>query len=272
MKIVKKNKTYFFNFNDETEAKELDNYTNKELEIKTITDNVVSLVVKTNVSQSEQSKNTLIVGQQPSSPPAPMTKPAEIKAKITRLLQDKDFPFQDKVEGKFETLLKPEDLLIFKEMLKTKEIITYKQSEKYKKAIYVVNEGKQIAPVSLPATKSTTIQENADTIIKEFFKKKYAIIKTLEAADKFSREYYSKFKNNEIKGQKSFDGHFYVIDVFLYNTIRKQILSCNLDKNFSIEDLSKKLNKDTELLKIAIEFLKEEGVIIEKRKNIYCLV
>ena len=103
-------------------------------------------------------------------------------------------------------------------------------------------------------------------------KKKFALIKSITTANKFTKEFYSKFKNNEIKGQKSFDGNFYVIDVYLYNNIRKQILSSGLDKNFSIEDLSKKLNKEIDLLKIAIEFLKEEGVIIEKRKNIYCLV
>ena len=108
--------------------------------------------------------------------------------------------------------------------------------------------------------------------MKEFLKKKFALIKSITTADKFTKEFYSKFKNNEIKGQKSFDGNFYVIDVYLYNNIRKQILSSGLDKNFSIEDLSKKLNKEIDLLKIAIEFLKEEGVIIEKRKNIYCLV
>lgn len=262
MKIVKKNKTYFLNFDNDTESKDLDNYTNKDLEIKVVTDNVVSLVVK------EKAVN---LGQAKATPKTPviLTKD-EIKKKIIAILQDKDLSFKERVEGNFEELLKPEDLLVFKEMLKNKEIITYKQSDKYKKAVYVVNEQK---PAVIPApSKPAVTEENADTIIKDFLKKKFALIKSLATADKFSKEFYSKFKNNEIKGQKSFDGYFYVIDVMLYNNTRKQILSSGLDKNFSIEDLSKKLGKDTELLRIAIEFLKDEGVIIEKRKNIYCLV
>ncbi|HRS42597.1 MAG TPA: hypothetical protein P5530_01840 [Candidatus Diapherotrites archaeon] len=267
MKIVKKNKTYFLNFDKDTESKDIDNYVNKQLEIKIINSQTIafSVIDKTPVDKTQLvSKNAT---QQPAE-----TNKEQIKNKIIKILLDKNFPFQDKVEGKFETLLKPEDLLVFKEMLKNKEVITYKQSEKYKKAIYVVNQGKPAISVSTTTSAKTAVDENAEAILKEFLKKKFALIKSITTADKFTKEFYSKFKNNEIKGQKSFDGNFYVIDVYLYNNIRKQILSSGLDKNFSIEDLSKKLNKEIDLLKIAIEFLKEEGVIIEKRKNIYCLV
>ncbi len=269
MKIVKKNKTYFLNFDNDAEAKDLENYINKDLEIKVINSQTLVLSLK--------EKNALIVGQSKvvSKPPLVLTKD-EIKKKLIDILQDKDLTFKEKVEGQFETLLKLEDLLVFKEMLKNKEIVTYKKSDKYKKAIYVVNEEKK--PSTLPniakevISSQKTVAEDPDTIKKDFLKKKYAIIKTLGVADKFAKEFYPKFKNNEIKGQKSFDGYFYVIDVTLYNNTRKQILSCDLDKNFSIDDLSKKLGKDQDLLKIAIDFLKEEGAIIEKRKNSYCLV
>lgn len=266
MKIVKKNKTYFLNFNNDTESKDLDNYTNKDLDIKVINAQTIAFSI---IERTELPKLQVQIPK-----PLSESNKEQIKNKIIKILQDKDFPFQDKVEGKFETFLKAEDLLVFNEMLKNKEITTYKQSEKYKKAIYVVNEEKPaiVVPTGTISSKQAIVEENADTIMKDFLKKKYALIKSLATADKFSREFYSKFKNNEIKGQKSFDGNFYVIDVMLYNNTRKQILTSGLDKNFSIEDLSKKLNKDTDLLKIAIEFLKEEGVIIEKRKNIYCLV
>lgn len=301
MKIVKKNRTYFLNFENDNESKDLDNYTNKDLEIKVIANNVISFIVndtarekdwvrahRNNVSGtpenafSERDRNQLSetgsVGHPVSAKSKQPSSKEETKRKILAILQDKDLPFKDKVEGAFEELLKTEDLEVFKEMIKSKEIITYKQSEKYKKAIYVVNEESitQENPISdnkeTTTKKQTPVIENSDAIIKDFLKKRYSIIKTLEAADRFSREFYPKFKNNEIKGQKSFDGQFYVIDVMLYNNTRKQILSSGLEKNFSIEDLEKKTNKDTDQLKITIEFLKEEGIIIEKRKNTYCLV
>lgn len=269
MKIIKKNKTYFLNFDNDSESRDLDNYVNKRLEIKIINSQAVafSVVEKTPTTATEKpssiSKSTT---QQPTE-----TNKEQIKNKILKILLDKNFPFQDKVEGKFETLLKPEDLSIFEEMLKNKEVTVFKKSEKYKKGIYVVSQGKPATSASTTSSK-TTVDENADAVIKDFMKKKYVLIKSIATADKFTKEFYFKFKNNEIKGQKSFDGNFYAIDVSLYNNTRKQILSSGLDKNFSIEDLSKKLNKEIELLKITIEFLKEEGVIIEKRKNIYCLV
>jgi hypothetical protein len=270
MKIVKKNQTYFLNFNNDKESQELDNYTNKELEIKIINSQAIAFSIKTNMRELSVTGS---VGQNKQIIKPTISKDT-IKKKIIDILQDKELTFKDKVEGNFENLLKKEDLEIFKEMLKEKEIITFKQSEKYKKAIYIVNDQRTTEqPIkSENLQKPKIIEENADTIIKDFLKKKYAIIKSVVTADKFSKEFYSKFKNDEIKGQKSFDGYFYVIDMFLYSTTRKQILSSDLDKNFSIEDLSKKLNKDTELLKITIEFLKEEGAIIEKRKNVYCLV
>lgn len=270
MKIVKKNKTYFLNFNNDIESKDLDDYVNKQLEIKKINTQAVafSVVEKTPTTSTERITSipkSTTTQQQPTE-----KNKEQIKNKIIKILLDKNFPFQDKVEGKFETLLKPEDLLIFEEMLKNKEIVAYKKSEKYKKGIYVVSQGKPATSANISSKK--VVDENADAVIKDFLKKKYVLIKSIATANKFTKEFYFKFKNNEIKGQKSFDGNFYAIDVSLYNNTRKQILSSGLDKNFSIEDLSKKLNKEIELLKIAIEFLKEEGVIIEKRKNVYCLV
>lgn len=269
MKIVKKNKTYFLNFDNDTESNDLDNYANKDLEIKVITDNVISFIVK--------DKSSLNPGQaKPVIKPSPSIE--DIKRKIIEILQDKDLPFKEKVEGTFETLLKPADLLVFKEMLNNKEIITYKQSDKYKKAIYVVNEEKPVVTKGKEIEKPQSQQskalekENSEEAIKGFLKKKFAILKTAETADKFSKEFYTKFKNNEIKGQKSFDGNFYVIDVYLYGNTLKQIMSSGMSKSFSIEELGAKLNKDAELLKVVIEFLKEEGVIIEKKRNIYCLV
>jgi len=50
------------------------------------------------------------------------------------------------------------------------------------------------------------------------------------------------------------------------------LLSSGFTKSFSIEELSEKTGKEIELLRVVIEFLKEEGLIIEKKKNIFYLV
>lgn len=256
MKIVRKNKTYFLNFKDYKEIEQLDSYINKELDIKAINKTTLAFSVKED-SQTEQIPLDKI------SKPVD-TKKEDIKQKVKAMLSDNQLLFRDKVEGRFELMLDKSDLDVFKEMLLAKEIIPFKQSDKYRKAIYIVNENK--------ATDISKQKEENTDMFKEFLKKRYAVLKTQELADQFSREFFTEFKNNEIKGVKSFEGDFFVINVMLYNSIVKQILSCVLSKNFTIEELSQKTGKECELLKIAIEFLKEEGKIVEKRKNQYTLI
>ena len=46
MKIVKKNKTYFLNFDNDTESKDIDNYVNKQLEIKIINSQAIAFLYR----------------------------------------------------------------------------------------------------------------------------------------------------------------------------------------------------------------------------------
>lgn len=257
MKIVKKNKTYFFNLKDEKEIDALNSYINKELDITLINDStfVLSLrEIKTNFNKNSIKENT--INKEKNSKDI-------IKQKIIKLLSSEDLSFKDKVEGRFENILNKEDLEIFKEMLNKKEIILYKQSEKYKKAVY---------SVKTENFKQSEKINDKDNIFKEFYKNKYIIIKSKEEAENFSQKFYPKFKDGEIKGQKTFDNYFFAIDLNYYNQIKKEIQNLNLKTNFTIEEIIKKTNKSEELLKIVLEFLKEEGILIEKRKGLFCFI
>lgn len=281
MKIVKKNKTYFLNLKNNDECNLLDCFLDTELNINvinkyTIAFSVIDDLKKNNLKDSSGvKKNTVILKETTSN-----LKDNEslIREKIIDLLQDKEFPINNKVEGIFENFLKKEDLVFFKKMLLDKTVITYKQSDKYKKSLYVINQQfiktpeEQIIKENNSKLLDSKSNENIDSVVKDFYKKKYSLIKSVDVANSFSKQLYPKFKNNEIKGIKSFDGYFYVIFVDFYLSLKEQIFSCNLNKNFTLEDLSKLLNKETELLKIVIEFLKEEGLLIEKRKNIFYLI
>jgi len=196
-----------------------------------------------------------------------------------------------KIEGKFEKLLNVDDLNIFKEMLASKEIVLFKLSDKYKKKIYKVNEDyeqkkqnsdlKVYAPqqveVAIPNSNVVLQQdvvgksESIDKVYYLFDKQNYIILDNSNIANIFSQKYVQEFKSGEIIGLKSFDNNYYMINSNLYNKIKPKILNYKQDP-FSLEEISSKLQLSPDLIKIILEFLKEECLIVEKRKNLYSFV
>lgn len=273
MKIVKKNKTYFLNVDNLEEERNLEPYLNKVLDVNRISVNEVlfSLRDKTKEKVIEKpkvyEKEKVIEKEKtkPSSIVKTSLKDAKdlVKNKIATLLNDKNLTFQDKVEGSFETLLNKEDLSVFKEMLLNKEIEIFKLSDKYKKGVYqMVSFNK---PSSLPSKEQAADFSFFDT-------EKYIILSKPEDAKQFSSSYEAQIKAGDILGIKSFDGNYYVINKLLFTKIRDVIFSLNLKDSFSIDFLIEKTTFQKQALKVTIEILKEEGLIIEKRKETYQLL
>ncbi|HPC10079.1 MAG TPA: hypothetical protein PLN85_03295 [archaeon] len=278
MKIVKKNNTYFINLKDTSESKLIDGFLNNELQINQINKDVLCFVLSSSL-QHPQNIDTANVGHH------------EIKQKIIELLTDKKLPLSQKIEGKFEKLLNVDDLNIFKEMLASKEIVLFKLSDKYKKKIYKVNEDyeqkkqnsdlKVYAPqqveVAIPNSNVVLQQdvvgksESIDKVYYLFDKQNYIILDNSNIANIFSQKYVQEFKSGEIIGLKSFDNNYYMINSNLYNKIKPKILNYKQDP-FSLEEISSKLQLSPDLIKIILEFLKEECLIVEKRKNLYSFV
>lgn len=232
MKIVKKNKVYFLNLENDFEEKIIDNFLNVSLDSKKEKDSLV-LSIKKDLDKT-------------------------IKKKIKALLEDKNLTFKDKVEGTFENFLNKKDLSVLKEMISLNEIEVYKMSSKYKKGVYQIVRKKENS--YLKSSKDGT---------SVFSEKKYIILKNIEDVKNFSEKYKENIKNKEIIGLKSFDGNYYVVDSKLFLKVKEKIVSLNLKQDFTIDFLEKETNFSKELLKVTLEILKEEGFVIEKRKGIY---
>lgn len=192
---------------------------------------------------------------------------------------------KERVEGKFEKLLSREELARLREMLKEGSIIAFRLSPKYKRAVYKTREeieknikiarsGKGQAASREKGPQATAekraVKEGsgpeADCLEKEGF----IVCRNTAAAKKLSQDLKSEIESGEIRGVKGFDGLFYIAKNGLYQRHREKALSLiKGEKGISSEKVAEALGISLPLSRIVCELLKEEGEIIEKRKNQY---
>ncbi|NCP71991.1 hypothetical protein GW835_01185 [archaeon] len=252
MKIVKKNQVYFLNVDSKEESNDLEVFIGKPLILEK-EGSFLKISLKESLSKKEEGSVKEVDSVDLR------------KKKILNLLNDKSLTFQDKVEGSFEKLLNKEDLLIFKDMLKNNEIEIYKMSSKYKKGVYQPSNYKEM-------NFKKDFNDSKNSEFSDFQTNKYIILKDVNLAKKFSLDFEELIKSKEVIGIKSFDGNYYVIYKYLFIEIKNNLFNLNLKENFSLDFLSLKLNYSKEVLKVVIEILKDEGLIIEKRKGNYVFV
>lgn len=189
--------------------------------------------------------------------------------RIIKLLGNKKM-LPQRVEGKFEKLLSDAELVRFQEMLQSGEVERFKLSPKYKNFVYQLREKKK-KPAQKPAQKDPAPgsgEEECPTLSRNG----YMVVGSEALAKKISEEQSADIKSGKILGIKSFDGSFYVIKSDIYEKTRAKIDGALSKKpQIYLDELAKELNADKTLLKTACEFMKEDGTIIEKRRELYRL-
>ena len=187
-----------------------------------------------------------------------------VEQKIIEMITNRKL--SERVEGTFEKLLEKEELPVFKRLLEEGRVIAFKLSDKYKKAVY------KLAPEKGKESEQSNAKEKAIDEY-ELDTDGIMIIKNEQRAKKVSEQLKNEIQEGKIKGTKSFDGHFYIIDSDLYNKYREDLLQAiKASKGISLEELYDKINVSKILCKIVAEFLKEDGEIIEKTKEKYCYI
>jgi hypothetical protein len=186
----------------------------------------------------------------------------EVEEQISGLLKKK--PLKDRVEGKFEKFLNEKELKKFSEMLSSGKVEKFKLNESYKKAVYQLPEKKQ--------GEEKICFENTEKEISDYSLEEdgFLVVKNEMRAKRISDELSQEIKEGKIKGTRSFDGFFYIIKSPLYDLISEKTLGFLEEKEKAeLEEISKELKITKTLIRIICEFLKEEGLIIEKRKELY---
>jgi len=176
----------------------------------------------------------------------------------------------DLVEGKFESTLNEKQKKALLELVATQQVFVFKLNETYKKGVYRVKD-------------DTKTEENREKKESEDFNAKeksfeeytlekdgFLVIRSKEGASSASFEHEKQIREGHLKGIKSFDGNYYLIQTdLLDNYINKILLSMSQKNIQSIEELAS-TNKISKLLvRIICEFLKDEGELMEKKKETY---
>jgi hypothetical protein len=216
--------------------------------------------------------------------------------KIFTMLKERKL--SERVEGKFEKLLNSEELKRFKELIKEGKIIPFKLSEKYKKAVYKLAE--ELKGASEKLVEATRKQEEAQRAAPEtqtpvqvhkqlaepkgplqsitvpsfdemkLAKHDFAIVRDENVARALSTRLSNEIRKREVLGTRTFDGEYYIIKKSLYDKFAPVLLQYIKEHTpTSAEQIASDLNIDKSLVKVVCEFLREEGEITERRKEIY---
>jgi len=201
--------------------------------------------------------------------------------KILSMLKEKDL--KDRVEGRFEKFLGKDELKRFKELLKEGDIVAFKLSPKYKRAIYKtrqeaeenvkMTEGKEAKVAGEAGGKGKKESEKPkarERPSEEYSLKRdgFIVCKNVQMAKRLSEQLRKEIEKGKIRGIKGFDGFFYIAEDALYQKYREKVLSLiKAEKGVGSKKLAEKIGISNLLAKITCEFLKDEGEIIEKRKD-----
>ncbi len=193
----------------------------------------------------------------------------EQKEKLINKIKSKKLT--DLVEGKFEDTLSKKEIETLKLLLEEKKIIIFKLNETYKKGVYKINENesnnRKIFDSEIFSVEKKPLPDY------ELEKDGFVATANLERARILSAEHKERIEEGELRGIKSFEGTYYLIqNQLLEDYSNKLIKIFNENEKINLIDLAQKLNTSIELTKIVCEFLKEDGEILEKKKGEYTYI
>ena len=194
----------------------------------------------------------------------------EEKEKVIGLI--KKGKLSELVEGKFEELLNDSQKKALSELIIEGEIFIFKLNESYKRGVYRLKE--------IEENENRTKKDSEDFNAIEKNLEEYNIdndgflaVKNTDKARSISYEYEGQIKEGHLKGIRTFEGTYYLLETdLLKNGITKIGNAFEGIKSMTIEELAQKINYSKLLTKIICEFLKEEGEILEKRKGQYAYI
>ena len=101
----------------------------------------------------------------------------------------------------------------------------------------------------------------------------FTVVSNDEAARRLSQRLNQEIRRKEVLGTKSFSGDYFVIKTALYEKHSPAVLNLVKGKpEISADELAERLRMDKQLVMAICEFLREEGEITERRREVYRFV
>jgi hypothetical protein len=111
-------------------------------------------------------------------------------------------------------------------------------------------------------------KEHTDPMISQLQKDGYLVIQNDSQAKNFVDKLKKAGMYKQIKGVRGFDKKYYIIMLDKLNEIEGNLIK-TLDKERVLDDISKELKITKDLCKAAIEVLRDDGTVIEKKRELY---
>jgi len=245
------------------------------------------------ISRARQNIWVLVKSEKPRENP--------LDKRIFSLIRERSL--KERVEKRFESFLTEEEQARFKELLKEGEIVAFKLSPKYKRAVYKSREeiekgrtkeageeraietekGRTKEPESRtpretgagkgnPKKKESEFPNAKEKAVDQYSLEKdgFLVCKNVHKAKMLSEKFKKEIEQGKIRGIKGFDGFFYIAEGALYSKHKGKVLGLIAAENgIGSAKIAEKAGIGKLLAKIVCELLKDEGEIIEKRKDKY---
>ncbi len=218
-----------------------------------------------------------------SSQSAPLS---PMQQKVLRLLKTHRLP--DLIEGRFERFLADEELKAFRELIERGKIIVIKSNPKFDKGIYREAMSEELrAAVQTHASRGASFSPSpvekkivTHTVVEEKPVEEYSLVndgfmvlRSDGAAKAASFDLQERIRAGEVKGIKTFDGFYYIIENSLLEKFTLPVVNAlKAKKREELAPLSLSLAIPPLLTRIVLEFAKEDGLVIEKQKNMFAYV
>jgi len=125
------------------------------------------------------------------------------------------------------------------------------------------------APAPAPMKKPVQSDRKPDSFY-SLDKEHFAVISNENEAKQLSQRMGEQIRRKEVMGTRSFDGDYFVIKSTMYEKQSPAVLSLIKGNSpISADEIARTLRLNKQLVMAVCEFLKEEGEISERRKEIY---
>ena len=193
------------------------------------------------------------------------TDPLE-KEKQEILTKIKNGKMCELVEGKLEEKFNEQSKQALSELIKDELIFVFKLNKNYKKGIYKLKEQKNIL------TPKESEIFGSKKLNPDYTLEKDGFIATTNTgrAKILSNEFKEQIEKRELKGIKTFEGIYYLIQTVLLEKYTIKLMNLFEKQNkATMQEIINELKVSNDLIKIVCEFLKEDGELIERKKDEY---